>query len=122
MIKQDEIDYIVNLFFTMSPYSKNTKNKKEIIDDFIFDVMKLRGFLLETNRNYSIKNFVEEIKKFYNGRSFFKDEKGNIIVKTGRNWETDMSLRADVIFLNYIADTYSIQIIKTHSLYKIIKN
>lgn len=122
MISQAERDYIVELFLTMSPYSRNIEDKKEIIDDFLFETMKLRGFLLETNKNYSIKDFMEKIKKFYNGQSFLKDKEGNIRVKTDRNWETDMLLRADIIFLDYIAETDNIQIVKTHTLYKILRN
>lgn len=122
MITQAERDYVVDLFFTVSPYAKDSKNKEEIVDDFLFENMNLRGFLLEINRNYSIKDFTEEIKKFYNGQSCLEDKEGNIRVKTDRNWETDMSLRADVIFLNYIAETYNIQVVKTHTLYKILRN
>lgn len=122
MITQAERDYVVDLFFTVSPYAKNSKDKEEIVDDFLFETMNLRGFLLEINRNYSIKDFIEEIKKFYNGQSCLEDKEGNIRVKTDRNWETDMSLRADVIFLNYIAETYNIQVVKTHTLYKILRN
>lgn len=122
MITQAERDYVVDLFFTVSPYAKDSKNKEEIVDDFLFETMNLRGFLLEINRNYSIKDFTEEIKKFYNGQSCLEDKEGNIRVKTDRNWETDMSLRADVIFLNYIAETYNIQVVKTHTLYKILRN
>jgi len=122
MITQAERDYVVDLFFTISPYAKNSKDKEEIVDDFLFETMSLRGFLLEINRNYSIKDFIEEIKKFYNGQSCLEDKEGNIRVKTDRNWETDMSLRADIIFLNYIAETYNIQVVKTHTLYKILRN
>lgn len=122
MITQAERDYVVDLFFTVSPYAKNSKDKEEIVDDFLFETMNLKGFLLEINRNYSIKDFIEEIKKFYNGQSCLEDKEGNIRVKTDRNWETDMSLRADVIFLNYIAETYNIQVVKTHTLYKILRN
>lgn len=122
MITQAEKDYVVELFLTMSPYSRNIEDKKEIIDDFLFETMKLRGFLLETNRNYSVKDFMEEIKKFYNGQSFLEDKEGNIKVKTDRNWETDMSLRADIIFLDYIAKIDNIQVVKTHTLYKILRN
>ena len=122
MITQAERDYVVDLFFTVLPYAKDSKNKEEIVDDFLFETMNLRGFLLEINRNYSIKDFTEEIKKFYNGQSCLEDKEGNIRVKTDRNWETDMSLRADVIFLNYIAETYNIQVVKTHTLYKILRN
>lgn len=122
MITQAERDYVVDLFFTVSPYARDTKDKKKIIDDFLFDTMKFRGFLMETNRTYSIKDFMEEIKKFYNGESFFKDKEGNTRVKPDRNWETDMSLRADIIFLNHIAETYNIQVVKTHTLYKILRN
>ena len=122
MITQAEGDYVVDLFFTISPYAKNSKDKEEIVDDFLFETMSLRGFLLEINRNYSIKDFIEEIKKFYNGQSCLEDKEGNIRVKTDRNWETDMSLRADIIFLNYIAETYNIQVVKTHTLYKILRN
>lgn len=122
MITQAERDYVVDLFFTVSPYAKNSKDKEEIVDDFLFETMNLRGFLLEINRNYSIKDFTEEIKKFYNGQSCLEDKEGNIRVKTDRNWETDMSLRADIIFLNYIAETYNIQVVKTHTLYKILRN
>lgn len=122
MITQAERDYVVDLFFTISPYAKNSKDKEEIVDDFLFETMSLRGFLLEINRNYSIKDFIEEIKKFYNGQSCLEDKEGNIRVKTDRNWEKDMSLRADIIFLNYIAETYNIQVVKTHTLYKILRN
>jgi hypothetical protein len=62
MITQAERDYVVDLFFTISPYAKNSKDKEEIVDDFLFETMNLRGFLLEINRNYSIKDFIEEIK------------------------------------------------------------
>ena len=122
MITQAEGDYVVDLFFTISPYAKNSKDKEEIVDDFLFETMSLRGFLLEINRNYSIKDFIEEIKKFYNGQSCLEDKEGNIRVKTDRNWETDMSLRADIIFLNYIAETFIIEVFKTHTLYKILRN
>ena len=122
MITQTERDYVVEFFLTMSPYSRNIEDKKEIIDEFLFDNLKLRGFLLEINRNYSVKDFMEEIKKFYNGQSFLEDKERNIRVKTDRNWETDMSLRADIIFLDYIAKTDNIQVVKTHTLYKILRN
>ena len=79
MITQAERDYVVDLFFTISPYAKNSKDKEEIVDDFLFETMSLRGFLLEINRNYSIKDFIEEMKKFYNGQSCLEDKEGIIM-------------------------------------------
>lgn len=113
-ITKQEYDYVVNLFFKESPYSKETKNKKEIMKNFVIDFISLKSYLLENYKIYTPKEIIKLLKEYYNGESYKEDKNGNIRIKSCINWKNCPSLKADLIFLDYISSIYNFKIQKTH--------
>lgn len=114
-ITKQEYDYVVNLFFTDSPYIRETKDKKEIMKNFVKEFITLKSYLLDRYKVYSSQEIIKILKEYYNGESYQEDENGNIRIKTWINWKNYLPLKAELIFLDYISNKYEFSVIKKHT-------
>nr|WP_293991626.1 hypothetical protein [uncultured Fusobacterium sp.] len=113
-VNQEEYNYVVNLFFTESPYTRETKDKKEIMKNFIVEFITSKSHLLEINKIYSPFEIINILKNFYDGESYKIEKNGNIRIKTWIDWRKYSLLKAELIFLDYISRKYNFTIFKSH--------